>query len=190
MTVARPPQPHPNPALMGWGDRRHVPELPEAVIALLRDGLGIAAPAPAPPAPEEIELPAVRLGEATVAELESIVGAAHVQRDRGVRLGHTRGRSTPDLLRLRAGEAAGAPDLVVFPAGHDEILAVLELCSRERIALTPYGGGTSVVGGLEPDTAGHAGLVALDVRRLDGLLALDEISRLAVLEPGLRGPQA
>jgi alkyldihydroxyacetonephosphate synthase len=57
--------------------------------------------------------------------------------------------------------------------------------------VVPFGGGTSVVGGLAPETGGEfAGVVALDLRRMNALVALDEVSRLAVLEPGLRGPEA
>jgi alkyldihydroxyacetonephosphate synthase len=190
MALARPAHSHPDPSPTGWGDAKQVPALSEAVIALLRDGLGITAPPPGPPAPDEIELPPVRLTDGVLAGLEAIVGAAHVARDHAARLAHTRGRSTTDLLRLRAGEAADAPDAVVLPAGHDEVVAVLELCSRERVAVTPYGGGSSVVGGLEPDARDFAASVALDVRRLDALVALDEVSRVATLEPGLRGPQA
>ncbi len=67
---------------------------------------------------------------------------------------------------------------------------MLEVCSERRIAVLPYGGGTSVVGGLEPGASGFAGLIALDTRRMNALRSLDEESRLAVLEPGLRGPQA
>src|SRR5207302_5793319 len=54
----------------------------------------------------------------------------------------------------------------------------------------PFGGGSSVVGGLEPETYAFTGVVALDVRRMNALLALDEESRAATLEPGLRGPEA
>ena len=61
---------------------------------------------------------------------------------------------------------------------------------RARIAVVPFGGGTSVVGGLTPDRSSFGGVVALDLRRLNALLALDEVSRVAVLEPGLRGPEA
>jgi alkyldihydroxyacetonephosphate synthase len=182
--LARPERPHPEQALGGWGDRSQVPELSQAVITLLRDGLGITKP----PDRREIELPAPRLTDTSA--LAAIVGAEHVRADPDARLAHTRGRSTTDLLRLRAGEAADAPDAVVFPADHDEVLALLAACTERRIAVTPYGGGSSVVGGLEPDTARFAGAIALDTRRLDALLALDEISRLATLEPGLRGPQA
>ncbi|HZU40482.1 MAG TPA: FAD-binding oxidoreductase [Solirubrobacteraceae bacterium] len=189
MGLARPSQPHPEQALLGYGDAARVPELSPEVLALLRDGLGIRAPRP-DPAARDIALPAPRLGEESLAGLREIVGAGHVRADREARLAHTRGRSTTDLLRLRAGEAVGAPDVVAYPAGHEEVAALLELCSRERIAVVPYGGGTSVVGGLEPDAGRFAGVLALDLRRLDALVALDGTARLATLEPGLRGPQA
>jgi alkyldihydroxyacetonephosphate synthase len=96
-----------------------------------------------------------------------------------------------DLLRIRAGDASDAPDVVVLPGGHEEVLEVLRVCRARRLAVVPFGGGTSVVGGLVPEAGGEfAGVVALDLRRMNALVALDEISRLAVLEPGLRGPEA
>ena len=106
------------------------------------------------------------------------------------RIRHTRGKSTPDLLRLRAGDATAAPDLVLLPGSHEEVLDLLRVCSERRIAVVPFGGGSSVVGGLEPAAGGFEGVVALDVRRLNALLDLDEDSRVASLEPGLRGPEA
>ena len=57
---------------------------------------------------------------------------------------------TPDLLRLRDGELGGAPDLVLLPGTHEQVLEALRICSSARIAVVPFGGGTSVVGGLEP----------------------------------------
>src|SRR6185437_796105 len=110
--------------------------------------------------------------------------------DHEARARHARGKSTIDLLEVRGGGPLSAPDLVVSPATHDEVQAVLERCSARRVAVIPFGGGTSVVGGLRPDAAGCAGTVALDTRRLDALVSVDEESRLAVLEPGLRGPEA
>jgi alkyldihydroxyacetonephosphate synthase len=70
------------------------------------------------------------------------------------------------------------------------VLALLRICSERRIAVVPSGGRTSVVGGLEPETTGFAGVIALDLRRMNALSELDETSRVAVLEPGLRAPQA
>jgi alkyldihydroxyacetonephosphate synthase len=175
---------------MGWGDPAQVPVLPDTVLAMLRDGLGVRAPAAPAPDPEAIELPQIRSTPEARAALSAIVGAEHLREDHATRLAHTRGRSTPDLLRLRAGDARDAPDVVVFPASHEDVLEILSLASRERIAVVPYGGGTSVVGGLECSAAQLTGVLALDMRRLDALIDLDEESRLATLAPGLRGPQA
>src|SRR5438105_1938028 len=77
-----------------------------------------------------------------------------------------------------------------MPGSHDEVLALLGLCSKRRIAVVPFGGGTSVVGGLEPEAADFEGVIALDLQRMNALVDLDEQSRTARLQPGLRGPQA
>ena len=70
-------------------------------------------------------------------------------RDAPARIRHTRGKSTPDLLRMRVGEVGGAPDAVLLPESHDEVLALLRTCTAHRLAVVPFGGGTSVVGGVE-----------------------------------------
>ena len=158
--------------------------------ALLAQGLGVHEPRVPMVALSDVRLPASRLDPAAVAELAAVVGADHALSDDETRVRHTRGKSLADLLRLRAGEAADAPDLVLLPGSHDEVLAVLRICSERRIAVVPFGGGTSVVGGLEPAAGGFAGVVAIDLRRMNALVELDEQSRLAVLEPGLRAPQA
>jgi alkyldihydroxyacetonephosphate synthase len=121
--------------------------------------------------------------------LTAVVGPEHALSDRLTRVAHTRGKSTPDLLRLRAGDASDAPDLVLFPGSHDEVAQLLALCSSHRVAVVPFGGGTSVVGGLTPSGTEFSGVVALDVRWMNELVLLDEVSRLAELGPGLRGPQ-
>ncbi|WP_433497574.1 FAD-binding oxidoreductase [Sphaerimonospora sp. CA-214678] len=172
-----------------WGDPAQHSGLPPAIHAAL-SGLGVTAPArPAVP-PDAVRLPPVTLSEAARAALTAVVGAEHVDSGHDARLGHTRGRSTPDLLRLRAGDAADAPDAVVFPGSHDEVVAVLRACAEHRVAVVPYSGGTSVVGGLAPARAGFAGVVTLDLRRLDALVEVDSVSRTAVLQAGLRGPRA
>jgi alkyldihydroxyacetonephosphate synthase len=91
---------------------------------------------------------------------------------------------------MRAGDADDAPDAVIEPADHEEVLGVLRACEEHRIAVVPFGGGTSVVGGLAPGREGWRGVVALDLRRLDRLVALDAISRVATLGAGLTGPAA
>ncbi|GAA4629044.1 FAD-binding oxidoreductase [Actinoallomurus vinaceus] len=171
----------------GWGDPDRATRLPDSVVGLLRELLGVR-PDPAPPVPlEDLAPPAPR---ACARALEEIVGPDHVRTDDEARIRHTRGKSTLDLLRIRAGDARDAPDAVVLPGDHEEILAVLAQCSRERIAVVPFGGGTSVVGGLTAEGESFAGVVALDLRRLDRLTALDAVSRTATLQAGLRGPRA
>src|SRR6202011_5900923 len=118
------------------------------------------------------------------------VGGEHVLTDDESRVRHTRGKSTPDLLRLRGGDASDAPDAVALPGSHDEVLSVLAACSELRVAVVPFGGGSSVVGGLTPGRAGFAGVVALDLGRVNRLVSMDEVSRTAELEPGLLGPEA
>ena len=173
----------------GWGDPAQARTLSPEVLELLSQALGVRAPAPAVEV-SEVRLPAPRLGDGPAERLAAVVGADHVRTDDEARLLHTRGKSTPDLLRIRSGDAGGAPDAIVLPGSHDEVLELLAVCSRERVVAVPFGGGTSVVGGLEPDREGFAGVVAIDLRRLDRVLDLDEVSRTATLEPGLRGPDA
>ncbi|MGH2868907.1 MAG: FAD-binding oxidoreductase [Solirubrobacteraceae bacterium] len=174
----------------GWGDPARVTALPDAIQQLLASGLGVRFPTPVPASIDDLELTPIRLADATASALAAIVGHDHAHSDHESRARHALGKSTPDLLALRGGEPIPAPDLVLMPGSHDEVLAVLAECSERRVAVVPFGGGTSVVGGLVPESSGFTGWMALDVRRLDQLVALDEESRLATLGPGLRGPAA
>ena len=106
------------------------------------------------------------------------------------RVARTRGKSTPDLLKIRAGDGSDAPDAVVRPRDHDEVAAVVAWCADHDVAVVPFGGGTSVVGGLAARRDGYAGVIALDLRRMARLLAVDEVSGTATLEAGLLGPEA
>jgi alkyldihydroxyacetonephosphate synthase len=188
--ATRPDEPHRVISWSGWGDPAVAAPLPESLAAMVREALGVKRAGRAAPALEDLPLHPARLPDAVTAELAAIVGAQHARGDHEARARHARGKSTVDLLELRGGRPISAPDLVVSPASHDEVQAVLECCSARRVVVIPFGGGTSVVGGLRPDTDGFAGTVALDVGRLDALVSVDEESRLAVLEPGLRGPEA
>lgn len=190
MTPSRPAEPHPALAWAGWGDPSQVPVLSQQVLDLLAQGLGVRGPASPSVSLEAVSLPEPRLSPELRGVLAGVVGGENVLADQEARVRHTRGKSTPDLLRLRSGQAADAPDLVVLAGSHDEVLQLLAACSASRVAVVPFGGGTSVVGGLTPAADDFAGVVALDLRRMNALLSLDEVSRLAELEPGLRGPQA
>ncbi|MFE2235288.1 FAD-binding oxidoreductase [Streptomyces sp. NPDC059442] len=172
----------------GWGDPAKAAPLPDAVTGLLRDLLGVTPREDGPSVLDEIDVPAPALTDKARDALRAALGAQDALReDAESRIRHTRGKSTPDLLRIRAGEVDDIPAAVVLPDSHDEVLAVLRACAAHGLSAVPFGGGTSVVGGLAPDT--ERPFVALDLRRLDALLAIDEVSRTATLQPGLRGPR-
>jgi alkyldihydroxyacetonephosphate synthase len=190
VTAAGPPGPRAEMSWRGWGDPALAAPLPEPMLAMLREALGVGDPRPAPESIDRVRLSEPRLDRRVALELAGIVGADGVHGDHESRLRHALGRSTPDLLALRAGATLAAPDLVLAPDSHEQVLAVLQRCSVRQVAVIPFGGGTSVVGGLNPDASAFAGTVALDLGRLRELESLDEESRLATLGPGLRGPEA
>jgi alkyldihydroxyacetonephosphate synthase len=169
-----------------WGDPAAATALPEHARGLIEMAFGLdERPAAAPAAP-----PAPALAPALLDGLRDVVGADHVLTDDETRRLRTRGKSTPDLLKARSGDLADAPDAVVRPGSHDDVAAVLAFAVQHHLAVVPFGGGTSVTGGLAARRDGYAGLVSLDLLRMKRLLAVDEVSMTATLEPGLRGPEA
>ena len=180
------PAPRPRSAWDAWGtEPAHLPPGAKALIATV-------IPGKARPVPRRIrpELTASRLTDDDLAEFAHVVGSANTTRDDAERMLHLGGKSTPDLLRRRLDEPQAAPDGVISPAGHDEVAAVLALCEKRGIAVVPFGGGTSVVGGVEPERGAHRAVVALDLVRTAALLDLDETSLLATFGAGTTGPQA
>ncbi|RBQ19585.1 FAD-binding oxidoreductase [Spongiactinospora rosea] len=173
----------------GWGDPDKAADLPERVRGLLAALLGVRPAAPAVPL-GRVRLRPVALPAPLLAGLSDIAGRDHVRLDDETRVRHTRGKSTPDLLKIRAGDGSDAPDAVVLPGSHEEVAALLAYSSAGRIAVVPFGGGTSVVGGLTAAGHGFAGVVALDLSRMNRLSALDTTSMIAELEPGVRAADA
>ena len=159
--------------------------LPASGLAMLRDELGEAEPVP------RIELDQVLMpeprplpGALTEAVNQASVLTAHEHRVR-----RAAGKGYPDLIRLRAGRLEAAPDAVVLPGSAEQVARVLDVCGAEGIAVVPFGGGTSVVGGVEPMAGPHRAVISLDLRRLRSV-EVDHRSLTATLGPGLRGPEA
>lgn len=169
-----------------WGDPAKAEGLPSSVRALVDAVIGTRDT----PAVTEVRLPPVGLADGLLASLRAAVGDGAVLTDDATRRLRTRGKSTPDLLRARAGDLADAPDAVVRPASHEDVAAVLAWAVAHHVAVVPFGGGTSVTGGLAARRDGYAGLVSLDLLRLDRLLSVDPVSKTAVLQAGVRGPAA
>lgn len=173
----------------GWGDPDQATHLPRAVRVLLPLLLGRVNRPAAPPTIETVEVDDSRLTEADLAALSAVVGKQYVVADAETRIRRSGGRSTPDLLRRREPHQR-VPDAVVRPADRDEVRALLQLAARCDLAVVPYGGGTSVVGGVAPDAGSHRAVIALDLVRLSGLVGLDEVSGEAKLLAGTRAPDA
>jgi alkyldihydroxyacetonephosphate synthase len=175
----------------GWGEDGHAVSLPPAAEALLADELEADPSVRKPPvALEQVKLRDPDLPAAARERLAAAVGGDHVRDDRETRIRHAVGRSYPDLVRIRSGDAASAPDAVVFPASAEQVVVVLAACAEQRIGVVPFGGGTSVVGGVEPVRDGMAGAITLDLRRLSSGVDVDRTSLTARLDAGLLGPDA
>ncbi|MEU6129005.1 FAD-binding oxidoreductase [Saccharopolyspora sp. NPDC047091] len=180
----------PDLAWNAWGTTDAATPVSDQVRGLLEAFLGVEHRDTPSVDRSEVRLGETRLPAEARAALAGIVGDDAIRTDDETRLLHAGGKSTPDLLRRRAGDAGAAPDAVVLPADHDQVCAVLARCAEHRIAVVPFGGGTSVVGGVEPERGGFTSLISLDLRRLDRLVAVDADSRTATLQAGLRGPEA
>lgn len=173
----------------GWGDPARAHGLPGGVKLLLTAVLGRQPKAPPAPRLAEVTISTPPLADDDLAALAGAVGDAAVDAGHDVRLLHAGGKSTPDLLRRRQAEQA-APGAVVLPGTENEVAAVLAVAGERGLAVVPFGGGTAVTGGLRPDAGRHRGVVSLDLRRLSGLVALDDVSHEATFLAGTTAPAA
>jgi alkyldihydroxyacetonephosphate synthase len=105
------------------------------------------------------------------------------------RVRHAMGRAYRDVVRAFRGRFDRTPDLVARPRTEEDVVRVLDLCGERRLAAIPFGGGTSVVGGVEPRVGhGYRGVVSVDLTGLSGLVELDEVSQSALFRAGTTGP--
>jgi alkyldihydroxyacetonephosphate synthase len=174
----------------GWGEDGHAVPLSPAAEDLLRDELGADPGVRKPPVPfDQVTLPDPKLPDALRERLAAALGAEDLRDDRETRVAHAVGRSYPDLVRIRSGDASSAPDAVAFPPSAELVAAVLGLCAEHRVAVVPFGGGTSVVGGVEPVREGFPAAVSLDLGRLSDTVEVDSTSLTARADAGLLGPE-
>jgi alkyldihydroxyacetonephosphate synthase len=150
----------------------------------MRDRFGVEPrEASPPPALGALTLPEPRLRPPS--SLEPL--CTQDQRERAV---HTLGKSYEDLVRGLRGDYRHAPDVVAYPRDEADVERVLAWCGEQHLAAIPFGGGSSVVRGIEPDVGeGYAGAVSVDLRHLDRVLAVDRASRSALIEGGVFGPR-
>ena len=169
----------------GWGAPDKRLEIGAEAQAMLREELGEGQPAERAEL-DQVQMPAARPLPDGLARAVDADGFATGHADRIL---HAGGKGYPDLVRARAGQLPAAPDAVLKPGSEEQVAAVLEACAAAGVAVVPFGGGTSVVGGVEPHSGSHGAAIALDLERLRHC-EVDHTSLTARLGPGLRGPEA
>lgn len=168
-----------------WGTPPHPVELSYAAEEFLGTTLGTPRPRP-PHSQADVVVPPGRLTGDQLAALGGLVSPNGVSTAAGDRLGHSAGCSLTDYLTLRAATPDAIPDAVVRPADHAMVLALLRYCADAEIAVVPYGGGTSVVGGVTAPTPGPRIAVAFDL--MSDILSIDDDSLVVTVQPGITGP--
>src|SRR6266545_2656777 len=167
----------------GWGRPEEAPTTAEleALAPVVRALLGFPLQAPERPArPADLPAPRVRVP----ASLAAIGASEPLDRAR-----HALGRSYRDVLRGLRAQIDHPPDVVLRPRTEAEVTQALEWCAGAGVAVVPFGGGTSVVGGVEPAVGeGFAGVVSLDLEALAGVAEVDRVSRAALVLAGTTGP--
>lgn len=172
----------------GWGEEGrtyHLPD-PERFWAYIRARLGPTEASPRLESLEGIDLRPSRLPGAVVSSLTRIAGERGVSTEKIDRASFSLGKGYKDLVRIRRGYVPNPTDAVVRPGTEEQVRAVIDLAAREGISVIPFGGGTSVVGGVEP--AGEGLALTLDLGRLDHVLRIEGESGRAVVEAGILGP--
>ena len=170
----------------GWGDPSVEPTLDDEALGALRERIGELEPWPLARSLEEFQLPSA---ESLPRALSEVVGEENVSTADEDRLRCATGRGYADLARLRSGALEAAPDGVVVPPDTEALRRVIDVCAADGVAIVPFGGGTSVVGGVEPLRGRHERLISLDLGALQSV-ALDRRSLTARLGAGLRGAEA
>lgn len=133
---------------------------------------------------DSLVLPEAKSNEAFLTELNGL----EVTRDKKERLVHAYGKSYRDLWRLRRGQVDYAPDAVVYPKSHDEVVRLVQAAVRHGVCLIPFGGGSNIAGCLEPAKRESRMVVSVDMRAMRKLLSLDRESGVARAETGFLGP--
>jgi len=168
----------------GWGHegRGPGPDQQAGIARVLSERFGVALPPPIPePRIEDVVLPVPRVAPpASLAHLCST--------DREDRAGHAYGKSFRDVVRALRREFPNPPDVVARPRDEAEVAALLEWCGSADLVAIPYGGGSSVVGGVEPPREARRGVVTIDLGALDRVLEVDRTSRAARIQGGVLGP--
>lgn len=171
----------------GWGEEGRTFQLPapERFWAFVHARLGETRQSQRVESLDRVKLRPSRLSAEALEALGRAAGGECLS-DGGERATHSLGKGYRDLVRMRRGEVPNPTDAVVYPQSEGQVAAVLDAARKRDIAVIPFGGGTSVVGGVEPE--GEGPVVTLDLGRMNRVLRVDRVAHTALVEAGVLGP--
>jgi alkyldihydroxyacetonephosphate synthase len=177
----------------GWGDEgisfTHSDKPALAPFIKRHLGLDVGRETTRPVAFDDLDIPEPALAPELRAALEGAVGGERVSTEPLDRVVHARGKCLRDLIRHRRGDLGRVPDVVVRPRDEDEAAAVMRAALDGDAVLIPFGGGTNISGSLEAPESETRTVISVDMGLMDGLLGIDEESRLARVQAGVLGPR-
>jgi alkyldihydroxyacetonephosphate synthase len=172
----------------GWADKEAPLEARPTLLRLFQERFQVNLVSTRPAATiDRIALPPSALSADALAEMRQLIGDENVLVGDLHRISHAGGKGYKDLIRARSGRFERIPDAIVFPVDEEAVRRLLGFAMRQRFAIVPFGGGTSVVGGVTPSAESEVS-VTLDLGRMDRVLDVDVDSGVVTAEAGIRGP--
>ena len=174
--------------ILKWGDKREQP-VEKGTLDVIKEKFGFTDDDFSEKyltGEEQVKLSkSVGINQNLLDKLIAIVGTENVKTDDYARASHAYGKFYAELVKLRMGEIPSPPDAVVFPKSTDEVTQIVSLCNEHGIALTPYGGHSSVTRGVETPNGG----ISLDLtKHLNKIIEVNSVNATVTVEAGMFGP--
>jgi alkyldihydroxyacetonephosphate synthase len=177
----------------GWGDEQvtftHA-DKPD-LAPFVREKIGIDIDGPSDPVIDfdALTIDAPVLNEAFADALANVLRADQITSEPMERVVHTYGKSLRDLLRVRRGDLGRLPDVIVYPEAEDDVIAIMSTALAHDVVVIPFGGGTNISESLEPPRGESRTVLSVDMRKMDAVIEIDDVARLARVQAGVLGPR-
>ena len=177
----------------GWGDEQvtftHA-DKPD-LAPFVREKIGIDIDGPSDPVIDfdALTIDAPVLNEAFAEALANVLRADQITSEPMERVVHTYGKSLRDLLRVRRGDLGRLPDVIVYPEAEDDVVAIMSTALAHDVVVIPFGGGTNISESLEPSRGESRTVLSVDMRKMDAVIEIDDVARLARVQAGVLGPR-
>jgi alkyldihydroxyacetonephosphate synthase len=176
----------------GWGEEGVAFRYDDkpAFAAFIKEAIDVDITKSAVAAPDlgSLPVPASFAPRDLVASLEAVLGSDHVKETTLDRVVHSYGKGLRDLVRIRRGDWGRLPDLVVYPGTEEEIAAIVKIALSRNVVVIPFGGGTNISGSLEAPRTETRPVISVDLGRMNSVIEIDEVSRIARVQCGALGP--